>query len=171
MDLSGFYERYGESLARRLADIAFSEANASYLFVENMGDPAEVLAHISSGKTQEGKALLVWENFEEDLDTGGRDNYHTVIQGSVAVIRKAGDRAAIREAKQIGRAVVLKVLALMLQDEVEGSLYEQTIRVEIRQRPLQAIGPISTNWYGYALQFSWIVPIDLSLSDTDLLTA
>ncbi|RYC69747.1 hypothetical protein [Spirosoma sordidisoli] len=164
-----FYRAYGESLASRLAEIAHSPARPAFVFLEDMGDPKELKLQTGRKDALLGDNQLVWEAFQEDLDTGGRDNYHSVWTGSVAVIRKATTDEQIRAARATARQLVLKAYALMLQDAAHGALAEEFIQVEVRQLPLEKIGPIASGWHGYGLQFSWTVPVDLELGPLDLI--
>lgn len=166
-----FYEQYGESLATRLASIAHSPDDPAFVFVEEMGNPKEVLDSLNGGVIRPDRTILVWENHGEDLDTGGRDNYHGRWPGSLCVLQQATDRAGIRRAKAECRRILLAVIALMLADAQDGILEEQTIGFELRNVACEAVGPVVSNWYGYACDFSWTVPLDLDLQDGDLLEA
>lgn len=170
MDLNDFYRAYGESLASRLMAIGHGDATPAFIFVEDMGDPAEVLDFTSRGKAEKGQNVLVWEQFMEDIDTAGRDNYHSVLKGSLAVIGKATDRAEIRQTFSRTRTTVLKLLALMLEDEAGGELGEWGIVVGVRELACEKVSVVANNWYGYGLQFTWTVPLDLTLSDADRVT-
>lgn len=162
-DLDEFYKSYGERLASRLPGIAHSEAQPAFVFVADMENPVEVMSFTSSGKAPAGRPILVWDNFDEDIDTGGRDNYHTQLKCSFSILQKASDAVSKARAYQQARQIILQALSIMISDAQNGELQAQTIQVEIRQLPLEKIGPISSNWYGRGIQFSWIVPIDLTL--------
>lgn len=157
-----FYEDYGRALAGRVL-VGSGGPALGFVLVEEMGDPSEVLAAIS--KPGPASVLLVWEQFGEDVSDGGRDNYHTNLTASVAVITKAQDRLGKREARAIGRKAVLEVLGLMIGDGYQGELNAVGIQVGVRRLPLSPVGPVGTNWYGYGLEFSWTVPLDLTLPD------
>lgn len=171
MIANDFYEKYGESLATRLAAIGHSPADPAYVFVEEMGNPKEVQDSLNGGAIRPDRTILVWENHGEDLDTGGRDNYHGRWPGSLCVLQLATDRASIRIAKAECRRILLATIALMLQDAQDGVLEKQTISFELRNVPLEAVGPVVSNWYGYACDFTWTVPMDLDLQAGDLLEA
>jgi len=160
-ELSDFYKRYGESLASRLEAIAHDpDAHPAFCFVEAAGDPSEVISFV--GKSS-NSPFLVWEDFEEDLETAGLDNYHSMIQGSLAILLKGLDKDAKREAYQIGRAIALKALAMMIDDSLEGELEAESIKIDVREFPCEKIGPVATSWYGYGISFKWRVPLELSV--------
>ncbi|UHG93433.1 hypothetical protein [Spirosoma oryzicola] len=166
-DLSEFYKAYGEGLASRLADIAYSESNKTFCFVEDVGSPTEVIS-FNFGPNP----VLVWEDFEEDIETAGRDNYYSQIVGSMAVMSKAGgsaSKAGKREVYRQNRAILLKAIALMIQDSESGELADQDISMEIRKFPCQKIGPVGGDKYGYGIQFTWLVPVNLTLTESDVL--
>lgn len=164
-----FFKTYGESVATRLTGIGHSPATPAFVFIEDRGDPKEVLTFTGKKAAQHAQNILVWEDYDEDVDNGSRDNYHSVWKGSVVVLAKALDAEARREVFQRTRALVLKALTLMLDDEAGGMLAEQGIEVAVRGLPLEKIGPIATSYYGYGLEFTWTVPLELMLTDDDLL--
>lgn len=160
-NLDQFYKQYGQSLADRLPGLLPLEAAISFVFVEDIADPKEVMAAVKT--IPDGGYLLAWDNFDEAIDTGGRDNYHLPLTGSFSFSQKAADQPARSAAHARCRQLVLKAFALMLQDGAEGELEKEAIQVEVRQLPLEKIGPVATSWYGYGLQFGWSVPLDLDL--------
>ncbi|GAB2571749.1 hypothetical protein [Spirosoma areae] len=168
-NLHDFYRTYGERLASRLPGIAHSAEHRAFVFVEEMDNPKEVLEFTSNGKAPAGQPILVWDNFDEDLDTGGRDNYHSQLKCSFSVLLKALDNPGRATAYRVGRAIVLNALAIMIQDAEQGALYAESIQMELRQLPLEKVGPVSAQWYGYGVQFSWMVPINLTLGEADVL--
>lgn len=154
-DFSAFYLAYGKSLAARLLP------GMPFVFVEDLDDAQEVMKLISGSGVLEGGYLFCWDNFDEDLDTAGRDNFTLSVTGSFSVLKKSlglSDRAQL---KAQCRQLVLQAFTIMLADAREGSLEQQSIRLDLRQIPLQRVGPLSASWYGYQLQFRWTVPADL----------
>ncbi len=162
-NLNEFYRAYGLSLATRLAPFMEPVQVMPFVFVDEMDNPVEILSYTSSGKPPEGLPVLVWDNFEESIDTGGRDNYHLPVQGSLSVLMKAKDQSAKHTVRQRCRQLVLKAFAMMLADAADGALEQEGIQLDVRQVPLEKVGPVSIQWYGYGLQFSWHVPLDLTL--------
>ena len=152
-DFSGFYETYGKSLASRLLP------GMPFIFVEDLDDPQEILKMVS--KVPEGQPLFCWDNFDEELDTAGKDNFTLSVTGSFSVLKKALSTIPRQIVQAQCRVMVLAAFALMIDDARAGSLLEQSIRLDLRQLPLQRIGPISASWYGYQIQFRWTVPADL----------
>lgn len=166
-DLDEFYRNYGETLASRLPEIAHSSAKKAFVFVTNVDDPAE--AQTFSTKAPIGQPFLAWDNFDEDLNTSGRDNYHLAIKGSFSLWQKATDKVTQAQVYANCRKIVLKALSVMIADSEEGVLEAEGIVMEINQIPMEKTGPLNATWYGYGAQFSWLVPIDLTLGEDDLL--
>src|SRR5438128_1287448 len=108
-NLSDFYKTYGESLATRLMAIGHIPARPAFVFVEDIDNPIEILSFTSNGKAPASKPILVWDNFDEDLETSGRDNYHFALTGSFSVLAKALDQPAKTKTYRDCRAIVLNV--------------------------------------------------------------
>lgn len=155
LDFSQIYKAYGQSLAARLV----TTSAMSFVFVEDLDDPQEVIKAVA--KAADGESLFCWDNFDEDLDSGGRDNFTLSVTGSFSVLKKAKELSARHVVQGQCRGAVLQAFSLMLADARTGFLLEQSIRLDLRQIPLQRIGPLSASWYGYQLQFRWTVPADL----------
>lgn len=166
-DLDCFYEKYGLSLTERLTIFEENPLSPPFVFVTEAGNPVEV-TEAAKSRLKFDQTVLVWEQYEEVTGDGGRDNVHLNISGSLAVLRQAGSSAAnqLRISREC-RPLALKCLALMLQDGREGILAENGIRFDFDKNDG---GPtISVNgWCGYGYTFSWVVPVDLELTDDDL---
>ncbi|MFD1143041.1 hypothetical protein ACFQ4C_18080 [Larkinella insperata] len=166
INLEEFYEAYGKSLATRLAAIGYTEANGRFVFVDDVENPAELVSKAVS-KFPQGVNVLIWETFVEQLGDGGRDNYNTRIQGTLAVVRKDGtDNVSRKLSIRTARATALKVIALMRQDGLDGELESQGIVPQFNHDGEKFI--ISGGWAGYGFTFDWLVPLNMQLSDDDL---
>lgn len=173
-DLFQFYRAYGQSLAERLKVIGHTAEKKRFVFVEDL-DNADELIRKAVTDFKYSANVLVWERFSEQLSNGRRDNYNTRPQGSLAVLRKPetnsvdGRAAAIDECRQ----AAMKVVALMLLDEqTAGSALDLAgIRFELDGQSGEPIPPLGSGWVGYGFSFDWLAPVDLSLTDDDLVSA
>jgi|GEM_PF-7134390 len=172
LDLVGFYKNYGESLATRLAAIAHSGETKAFVYIEDLASAEEIVAAQSSGLKPEHN-VLVWERFTEHTQDAGRDNYNSRIQGSLAIIRKPAkdSRDARSAAIDDCRNVALKVFALMRRDEqtFDSMLNQAGIRFDLDGQSGEPIPMLKGGWVGYGFVFEWLAPLDLELSDEDLL--
>ncbi|WP_128544088.1 hypothetical protein [Larkinella soli] len=165
--LEEFYEAYGQSLATRLASIGHTEPKPRFIFVDEMGQPDELIRATTS-KLKEKTNVLVWEAFTERLGDGRRDNYHTRVMGSLAVLRKEGtDTGSQKTAIRMGRQTALKVMALMLQDTLDGELAQEGIQLQFDGQDGEKIR-LASGWCGWGYTFDWLVGLDLTLTESDL---
>jgi hypothetical protein len=172
LDLVSFYKSYGESLATRLKAIGHTKANQAFIYIEDIASAEEIVSAQSNGLKPD-RHVLVWERFTEQLSDGGRDNYNSRPQGSLAVIKKpAKDGRGLSSATiDECRNVALKVIALMRRDEqTYGSLLDQAgIRFDLNGQAGEPIPLLKGGWVGYGFVFEWLAPLNLDLSDDDLI--
>ena len=162
-----FYREYGESLTERLVYFEMNPLASPFVFVADAASPVEV-NEATRSKLRADQTILVWEQFEEQTRDGGRDNVHLQVSGSLAVLRQAGAGASRQNTvARSCRPIALKCLALMLQDSLIGELAINNIRMSFDRNDG---GPtISVNgWVGYGYTFSWLVPLNLELTEDDL---
>jgi hypothetical protein len=114
---------------------------------------------------------MIWENFQEDIDNGGRDNYHSAVVGSMMIMQKGVNKAGKHQARRECRAALLKAFALMLQDSLQGVLADNYIQLDVRDLPCESMVGMLKDYHGYGMQFRWTVPIDLDLVAGDVLDA
>lgn len=170
-DLNEFFRSYGESLASRLKAISHQPDQSRYIYIEDINSGEELVDARTKGLKPEMN-VLVWERPTEQLSTGRRDNYNTRLQGSLTIIRKPPKESLELRQQTVDtcRTVALKVLALMLRDEQqqEGALSEEGIRFELDGQSGESIPKLNGGWYGYAFSFDFLVPLDLNLTEDDL---
>lgn len=173
--LDEFYKEYGETLASRLPEIAHTNVKPAFVFVAEIDNPVEVKELANNKQITTDGPILVWDNFDEDIDSGGRDNFHSTLKCSLSVLFKETKLFTRAQAFRQARAIILKALSVMIQDaqsyDENGSLCEVGIQMDIQQFPLEKIGPVSGQWYGRGVQFSWIVPVDLTYDESALYPA
>lgn len=160
-NLSDFYKAYGEDLASRLPDI--DTYKNGYVYLESIGNPTEIQEAAQRGGFSDGQPFLILEDYQEDLETAGRDNYYSKITGSLVVLIQSGpEKEKKRQAYQQGRTLVLQAIAQMISDSQEGPLEERGISIDLREFPCEKIGPINGSCFGFGVQFTWHVPLDLT---------
>jgi hypothetical protein len=171
-DLVSFYKNYGESLATRLRAIAHSVNRRGFIYIEDLASAEEIVSAQSNGLKPD-QFVLVWERFTERLSDGGRDNYNSRPEGSLAVIYKPSKQG--REANTAAidecRNVALKAIALMRRDEQtqDSALDQMGIRFDLDGQSGEPIPMLKGGWVGYGFAFEWLAPLDMELTDDDLI--
>lgn len=163
-DLAQFYDSYGETLAERMPDICHTEAEPRFiLMTENSMD--ELTKFVT--KLRSGVFIMAWEQFGEELSDGRRDNYHTKLTGTLAILTKPhiNDTHTRRAAQRACRVVALRAIAQMRVDALEkdAPLWSENIRFDMDGQGGDYIGLTANGYVGYGYGFSWLVPLDLSV--------
>lgn len=163
--LDEFYEAYGDTLLKRLP------ALGKLVFIDDNEGMSDVIRATKAGMNAE-RPILIWQQFDERLRTAKRDNYHQEIDGSLAVLFKVPkEPLSQRQAKRQAKALCLQLLALMLEDGIDGLLAATGIRVELDGASGESISQVGDGWSGYGYGFGWLVPLDLSIGSAGRLVS
>lgn len=162
---SNFYKDYFANIARTLKDIAHSDIDKRFYYLDNTESPEPI---VSALKNEISSPALVLDQFTDHISSLQSDNYQQFLTGGFAilVLSNPGNLSSTREAKNTARNIALKILARMRQDAFEGPLSEEYVFQELEFSG-EDIGPIGGRYYGWHYEFKWRSPVDLCLNPED----
>ncbi|NID13786.1 hypothetical protein [Fibrivirga algicola] len=125
--------------------------------MEEVGEDKEIIE--AARNTLTTTPLLVWEALDEQLESGRKDNYTSLLTGGLAVVYKTDNSVQKRrEARRMARATVLALLDVIRTLSDQGELPLGAV-LENDRLPLQRTPQIGAGWYGMAVEFHWRIPI------------
>jgi hypothetical protein len=157
-----YYKGYFIKLATQNLDIAHTENDPAFFFIKDRFNLEEFDNAIrSAGHTP---AVLL-ENYSFDKeDSGSAKNYWKFLSCRFNVLAKAevGNEASIDEAQTYCESIAEEIIDKMREQLQDGMTFELTpgdksprIFFPVQNIKGDFIGPISTDYYGVTVGFTW----------------
>lgn len=154
---------YFESLAIDSKDINHEfEGNKSFFFVE---DPETLESFDDALRSSTSSHVMLLMAADGEFNDNQTNNYTQEVNVECYILARVNSETTSIEAKSFCLPVALNFLARMRIDSGKGlMLGEKRLRFRIDKIPYQAVGPINTEWYGYALLCTFYCPLTFALT-------
>jgi len=162
-----FYKDYFENIARKQASIRHEENNKEcFFYIEDWNNTQPIAQKLAR---QAGNAILVLEEYDDEVNDSNADNNRVSIYGAFVVIKHVSDSRGDKDtAKEDCRRIAKSIVHKLKWDALNGVLNTQKIVCKMDSRGF-SVGPVFNNYWGWRYSFAWTAPENIALNPADWL--
>ncbi|HEX8607197.1 MAG TPA: hypothetical protein VF679_01010 [Pedobacter sp.] len=154
---------YFEALAIDSKDINHQfEGKKTFFFVE---DSDTLDGFDDALRNSAASPVMLIMAADGEFDDAGSNNYTQEVNIECYILARVKSDLNSIQAKSLCLPIALGVLSRMRIDSNKGVMIgEKRLKFRIEKVPYQSVGPMNTEWYGYAVLCTFYCPLNFKLT-------